>query len=201
MPSNIAESSTYETVVIGPDDGDAMSAASVRNGMQDLANRTRFLRDAAIGRHHVDLARAFLDQPDITWTQSFDGILTVISQTADVENFALPFPDIAGDGLAIKRVDARIKGGGPHSQLPTTPPTVVVSQVDDDLAYTDIVTAVDAATTVAGYEAAHDITSGPISVNLDPSTYRYVMRFTRETGTGALNGLTIYSVFVEIGLQ
>lgn len=48
MPSNITESDLWEAAVSGPDDLDALNALSVRNGLQDLANRTRFLRSSLI---------------------------------------------------------------------------------------------------------------------------------------------------------
>lgn len=45
MASAISESSVFEANVIGPDDGDPRNAASVREGLQDLANRTKHLND------------------------------------------------------------------------------------------------------------------------------------------------------------
>ncbi len=44
MASAITETETYESQVIGPDDGDTRNAASVRVGMEDLANRTKYLK-------------------------------------------------------------------------------------------------------------------------------------------------------------
>ena len=63
MPSAISETSVYETEVIGPDDGDTRNAASVRVGMQDLANRTKYLNDN----------KALSASPTFTGTATFSG--------------------------------------------------------------------------------------------------------------------------------
>ena len=45
MSSAISESSTFDATVTGPDDGDARNAASVRVGLGNLTNRSKFLND------------------------------------------------------------------------------------------------------------------------------------------------------------
>jgi hypothetical protein len=46
MSSAVTEAATWETSVIGPDGTDLISAAGVRTGLQDLANRTKFLKES-----------------------------------------------------------------------------------------------------------------------------------------------------------
>lgn len=45
MSSAITEASTWETQVVAPEDGDARNAASVRTPIQDVTNRTKWLRE------------------------------------------------------------------------------------------------------------------------------------------------------------
>lgn len=59
MASNISETPTYEANVVGPDAGDAVTAAAIRTGLQDLANRTAFMK-------------AFLDSGAVGWTATAD---------------------------------------------------------------------------------------------------------------------------------
>jgi hypothetical protein len=47
MSKLLTDSSTWETQVEAPASGDARTALSVENGLQDLANRTKFLKDLA----------------------------------------------------------------------------------------------------------------------------------------------------------
>lgn len=46
MSSAVTEAATWETSVIGPDGTDLISAAGVRTGLQDLANRTKWLKES-----------------------------------------------------------------------------------------------------------------------------------------------------------
>lgn len=48
MSSAISESATWETSVIGPDGTDPRTAASFRTPLQDLANRTKFLKESFV---------------------------------------------------------------------------------------------------------------------------------------------------------
>lgn len=45
MPSAVTEAATWESSVIGPVGSDIMSAQGVRDGLQDLANRTKWLKE------------------------------------------------------------------------------------------------------------------------------------------------------------
>lgn len=50
MPANLTDVSDFTSPVVAPVAGDARTAASVTQGLQPLADRTRFLLDAAVGR-------------------------------------------------------------------------------------------------------------------------------------------------------
>lgn len=49
MPANITDVDAFTTTVVAPVDGDARNAASVTQGLQPLANRTRLLLNASAG--------------------------------------------------------------------------------------------------------------------------------------------------------
>jgi hypothetical protein len=78
MASNISESAVYEANVVGPDDGDTANAASVRTGLQDLANRTEWLKEKTFRLGSIainaSLTTYFVDVEDdgstAAWTAS-----------------------------------------------------------------------------------------------------------------------------------
>lgn len=66
MSSAITETATWETAVIGPDGVDPRTAASVRTPLQDLANRTKFLKES-----FVDIKSALIAAGDDYSSTSF----------------------------------------------------------------------------------------------------------------------------------
>lgn len=52
MGSAVTETATWESQVIGPDGSSLRTAASVREGLQDLANRTKWLKEAFVDFNH-----------------------------------------------------------------------------------------------------------------------------------------------------
>lgn len=91
MSSAVSETSTWEAAVIGPDGADLRTAASVRTGLQDLANRTKWLRG-----NLVDIQMATPTGSGVNYTGSS---WVNLSET---DPFRLQFANVkAGDKIAL----------------------------------------------------------------------------------------------------
>lgn len=66
MSSAVTEAATWETSVIGPDGTDLISAAGVRTGLQDVANRTKWLKESFVVASSKTLDMSGNDYPDGT---------------------------------------------------------------------------------------------------------------------------------------
>lgn len=93
MSSAVTEAATWETSVIGPDGTDLISAAGVRTGLQDLANRTKWLKEGLIESSFND-AGAFVvvgtavvsvTGASVTLTDVKAGDLVIASYYVDAE--------------------------------------------------------------------------------------------------------------------
>jgi hypothetical protein len=88
MSSAVSETAVWETSVIGPDGTDLISAAGVRNGLQDLANRTKWLKETFF---------------DIQTAAGVPSTATSSSSYADIDSsFNLTFTDVEiGDRIIL----------------------------------------------------------------------------------------------------
>ncbi len=198
MPSNIIESSTFETNVVGPDNGDAIDAPSVRNGLQDLANRTTFLGESIQGQFTLD--PVFLDgssfQLNPTFTSGVWDENHVVQQTAlaaTIEGlvvYAIPAPAIPGtNAYQITQVRVGIDPAGGHGALPARLPRIRFCRVTGG-ALTVLHTTVDPSASVPVYEAGHEIVTAGLSEDfVDGSTY--FVAFSGEQGANAVDGLVV----------
>lgn len=85
MSSAVTEAATWETSVIGPDGTDLISAAGVRTGLQDVANRTKWLKESFIDAETKALDMAGNDYPDGTsYATISDAVPVSASFTATV---------------------------------------------------------------------------------------------------------------------
>ncbi len=94
MASAVTETEVYEASVIGPDDGDARNAASVRVGLEDLANRTKFLK----ARTNL-LATVTTYEGDPGWSGGAVPALTSAGSTSGTS-----FTNFAGRSVTISNI-------------------------------------------------------------------------------------------------
>lgn len=91
-------------------------------------------------------------------------------------------------GQVLDTVTVRFKGqAGAHAAdlANIVKPTIRAYYVDSSGAENALAAATsDPSTTSAGYEAAHDITTGSLAHTVDLTAYRYALKVTGETGAG-----------------
>lgn len=92
MPANVTDASVFTDPVTVPADGDAATGGSILDSVQDLANRTRFLKNAldayiAIKAMHAsfDISGAAVRPLPLTLTETKDvGGFSVVSDAVQV---------------------------------------------------------------------------------------------------------------------
>lgn len=195
MAHNLVDVDTWTASVAVPDDGDAANAASVESGMQDLADRTLYLRNRLpsaaasyqivvpafytqniLSRFSYDIAAAAVPYPVHTDVTSVGGIYCPL--------YGLPSSGTITSIVA--KVNGKMQAGAPHGGLIGTPPELkFIRWASSTAAVTQLAVTPDphANTNLALYEAPHDISSGVLAESL--STARVYSVFVE--GEGGLN--------------
>lgn len=119
MGSAVTETATWESQVIGPDGSSLRTAASVREGLQDLANRTKWLKEAFVDfKHDFDgsdnkvlattAAKPNNGSLQLTNVKAGDRVLVTVSFTVEQTSGSAYTPDSA----TYQAVTAYLEVGG-----------------------------------------------------------------------------------------
>lgn len=202
MASNIAETSTFEANVLGPDNGDTVNATSVRDGLQDLANRTTFLGESLQGQHL--LWPAWWDSSGFTDVATFTsglwdgtGFMTQSLATTIAGVVVYPVPSLAVPSSAaykltqVRMAIAPVSGHGGSFPLTVMPRVRVYSRTISGAALTLEHEAIDTSSDFTGYEAPHEVTTSGLSLNLDDGKYYFIAGSGEMDASDGLDGLVI----------
>lgn len=207
MSSAVSETLTYEASVIGPDDGDPRNAASVRDGLQDLANRTKFLKETGpslTGTNKYALASrqitrylpfSFIAKP-AEWLASAgsgdDSAATLVNTAV-----RLYIPLDVPNGSTLDEVSVEVSGAGGHAGLPGTMPAIIVQQHSLGANAAVGTSQSDTSGGTGAYQTPHYITKTGLAHSVNRVTNRYFVQLTSESGANALAGLSVFGVLVK----
>jgi len=198
MASAVSETTVYEASVIGPDGGDPRTAASVRDGLQDLANRSKYLKVradalnsyfgssgvAGVGECMQNLAGVALAA---NWDWAQDGTYGPIQKNATVGT-VLRVPFVVPAGVTITDVRVYIKPAGAHGGLPAVMPAIQTKYLDITGTLNNVGTSQsDTSGSVGAYEAVHSITKTGLSFVTGAAGHLFV-DLTAESGANSLVG-------------
>jgi hypothetical protein len=125
MSKELTDVDSYVATVTSPVDGDAVTGAAIENGLQDLANRTYFLKQRLMGSAGGDEFRpslAALVRDTLTWSYDASDLTFNWRQYATGSEGFLVFELILPKMGVINSLTAVVKGGPGHSALPGTMP-------------------------------------------------------------------------------
>lgn len=189
MASNITETDTWEANVVGPDDGDAVNALSVRNGLQDLANRTTHIRKGIPGlgasTYAWDVALNSPYNSNQYWKWQLAAQAWVQNDVAAARPLVVPAAVPAYGKIVGYRV--RLHGAmlASHGGLPATMPNIKL-YYGDGTSLTLIGSGVnDPSGSLGAYEVSHDVTETGLSHTIG-ADYRYYFYLSGETGAGSV---------------
>jgi hypothetical protein len=221
MPHALADADSFAAAVTVPDDTDAASAASVGLPFQNLADRSRYLKNRALGARGgvlpVNLASPLINShhdysAGVHFVCPCAGPLTPIhgcwTQT-DVGNAGLLAYDITSElfaagleGAHVTAVTATIDGDlasatPPHAALPATMPIVRLRVLTvATAAIATAFTASDPTAVVATYDASHSFSAvGDVIV---VQGFRYIVEFLGEAGGNAETGMTLVDLTATV---
>jgi len=197
MAHNIVDVDTWTASVAVPDDGDAANAASVEAGMQDLADRTLYLRNrlpSAAASYQIVVPAFCTYNENSRFLYDYGGAacpFPVHADTTDAGGIMCPLVGLPSSGTitsVITRVNGLMTAGVHGGLLGTAPTATLLRYLYTTGAPTNVDVAVDpyATTDLALYEQPHPITSAALAESL--SIYRtYAMVITGENGANKAN--------------
>lgn len=196
-----SETSTWEATVSGVDDGDVVNAAETNNAPKQLANRTTYLRSRSVGAAaSVDvpiLLGASVVNQSSRWTRTSSPWNQI--DTTDAGRVVVPVT-MPRFGV-LESVSFIVEGASGHASLPATMPIVQLYVYNISTGVTtNIVNITDTTSTIAGYEAIHLLTDSSMSRTATEEDSWWVELFG-ETGSGALAGLKVHGLKVQIDTE
>jgi hypothetical protein len=122
------------------------------------------------------------------------GAFRALDTTANFLYYMIHVPH----GVTLTAVSVYLEGLAGHGGLPATMPAVALITVTPSSGSSAITSGPtsDSSANVAAYEAAHAITLSGLSVSIDRTTKRYIVRVSNESSTNSLHYLTVYGVAV-----
>lgn len=198
MPVNITDADTWTATIQAPADGDAVSSASAKIGVQGLANRSLYIASrvpgAAQGGVWVPinpLAGVASSSGTGTWLSGGTWINSAHGTKTVGFGFACPH------GGTIQSIRAWITPAGSHAGLPATMPQITAAfyNLQTGSATSPAVQA-DTSASVGAYEAHHAITlTLPSPIQLLPGVGKTgVVSFAGEDSTNANDNLVLYGI-------
>lgn len=193
MPTNLTNTDTWESTVVGTADGDTANAATFNSAPQDLTNRTTYLynRSPEASQTEIPIPPALFgninDRFDFS---SFSGMSVRQSSVTDEGGAFFALPILTQDTVSLK---VTIDPGTGRAGLPATLPQIELWKLGGSSA---IATQTDTSGSLAAYETSHTITlSTAQSFDADQA---YVLVVRGETDSNSQIGLLIERMSVTI---
>jgi hypothetical protein len=183
MPVNIPGTSTWETNVVAPVASDPALAVSARDGLEDLANRTKWLFDASMTQLWLAAGSAILDS---VWSVDASATVPHVLTTLNGGAYGLYIPVRVPAKGTFSSVAVLVTGAATHAGVPATKPTLSLWKSSTvRSAKTQIgATITDPSASVGAYDADHWITLSGLSEVVAADT-TYFLKVTNEASTNA----------------
>lgn len=205
MP-NITDVDAFTDPVDIPADGDPATSASLLQFAQDLANRTRYLKNRAIDGLTGTIAIPIIASTgtlSADFTQTDDGPNSgssgsLIQTATGAIHSRMPVLGMPRFGT-LRRMRVTLEGASGHGALPATQPRFrLFRQLKSlDGQSTMVIDLSDAAASVVAYEASHEITSSDVSIALTPAQL-WSLTVDGEGGANYVNGMQVYWIEVDV---
>lgn len=194
---------TYTASIIVPDGGDPRTAASVEEGMQDLADRLNFIRrrvEGAAASYKRSVKLMITNATNFNWAGAAYGVHQHSVAGTPINLFQITVP--RGDGVSkLTEVKIYFKPASGHGGVPAGLPEALLDfQPGSGGAAVSVVGSVVLPTpgSVGAYEVAQTLTLTPGGgghVLQDPASGgSYWVAFGGENGANAAAGLVVNSI-------
>lgn len=208
MAHNLVDVDTWTAAITVPDDGDAANAASVEAGMQDLGDRSLYLRNripGAAATHTVVVPSMVANvgtASSARFVQEEECVLqNDVTDSGWVKMPIFGIPTVCTIALAKLYVTG-LYSAGAHAGLVETPPMFWIDRVDMTTGVATSITGdvsdPHAGVNLALYETMHAITS-PALAEVTSATRSYYLNIRGEGGANATaNKFAYYALALTI---
>jgi hypothetical protein len=202
MSSAVIETELYESQVIGPDGGDPRTAGSVRDGLQDLANRTKWLKARVdgyygTGTNKITLLAGASSTPTGVNRWDHDTTLGVWTTVGTGASNLVLFGDSIPDGVTITQVDVWLSPPVDGVVPATRPAIALFSRLQTSASATNHGSITDPNSSAGAYEVRHMVSLTGLSVVVSKSTRSYYVTVSSESGANAQAGLLCYGAIIN----
>jgi len=206
MPTNITDVDEFTAPVQAPANGDLVEGPTPELGMQDLANRTRWLKNRIVGANSGDaLLIPFAALSNVSSRFSFSGVAGPLGWTqTDVTDAGAIYFDISPvlplQGT-LTTVVAQVAGGPGHTgTLPSIVPILSVFKQTGSLAgATTLGSQADTSADGTAYELYHSIPVTGLAEAFDHADgNRYYARLEGEAGTNKFVNLVLVVLYALV---
>lgn len=200
MPVNVTDVDEFTTPVNYPDDGEDADSGSILECIQDLANRTSWLKKRLWG--FGTITNQWISVPltpvvGSSWAFFEEPYAYRQQQVAAVA--VIPFPTVL-NSMIIKEIEIRARGRGGHASLPENPPRVEFYRQAAFASAELIASVSDSSGSVGTYEAGDtlDMTIPDDGLNTVQGQ-AYYLKLRGEYGANAIaSGWEVFSISARI---
>lgn len=208
MPTNVTDADVFTDPVDVPSDTETADHASLMRFVQDLCNRTRYLFNRrGVGTFAIPIVASNYGGNDGGFSAIAGGANAInvgatggstsqLTQTGDNGQFQCQVFNMPRYGT-VRRLRATLDGAAAHGGLPSTMPRIRLVRFTAYGIGADVIDVTDASASVGAYEASHVVTSGDVSIAINP-TDRWYIAVNGEGDTNYVAGLVVHSIEVDV---